>query len=222
MNLLKETLDALKENGKTPADVRWVCRTSISARCTWEDFAKQANFEYDNSSGWMEIPADLVVVGDDWWLEREEDDVAEWWEFKAIPKVEERDSHAFSRCLDLGGEDRLRITQGRRSGYYELLQAPEGVRLKGNGASEQDGEKPSLDGRGGPRVYSFSIKFRGDVRINANEFLDLIGKDRIFAFTTKSDDGAAAKELIGTTKSVSFYGGDVVKITVEVPAEVKE
>jgi hypothetical protein len=94
--------------------------------------------------------------------------------------------------------------------------------LKENGASEQDGESPSLDGRGGPRVYSFSIKFHEDVRINANEFLDLIGKDRIFAFTTKSDDGAATKELIGTAKSVSFYGGNVVKITVEVPAEVKE
>lgn len=91
-----------------------------------------------------------------------------------------------------------------------------------DGALEQDGEKPSLDSRGGPRVYSFSIKFREDVRINANEFLDLIGKDRIFAFTTKSDDGAAAKELIGTAKSVSFYGGNVVKITVAFPAEVKE
>lgn len=222
MNLLQETMNDLKENAKTPADVRWVGRASISAKCTWEDFAKQANFEYDNSSGWMEIPADLVVVGDDWWLEREEDDVAEWWEFKAIPKVEERDSHAFSRCLDLGGEDRLRITQGRRSGYYELLQAPEGVRLKENGASEQDGEKPSLDGRGGPRVYSFDINLRQYAGINAQDFVDLIGEKRQFAFTVKGDDGAVAKELMGTAKSVSFYGGNVVKITVEVPAEVKE
>ena len=222
MNLLKETLDALKENGKTPADVRWVCRTSISARCTWDEFAKQANFEYDNSSGWMEIPLDLVAVGDDWWLEREEDDVAEWWEFKAIPKVEERDSHAFSRCLDLGGKDRPRITQGRRSGYYELLQAPEGVRPKGNGASEQDGEKPSLDGRGGPKVYSFEINLSQYGGINAQDFVDLIGKKCQFAFTVKSDDGAVAKELMGTTKSVYFYDRNVVKITVEFPTEVKE
>ena len=94
--------------------------------------------------------------------------------------------------------------------------------LNENGASEQDGESPSLDGRGGHRVYSLIIKFREDVRINTKEFLNLIGKDCIFAFTTKSDGGDVAKELIGTTKSVSFYGGNVVKITVEVPAEVKE
>ncbi len=222
MNLLNETLNILKENGKTPADVRWVGRESINAKCSWDDFAKQANFEYDNGYGIAEIPGDLIVAGDDWWLERAEYDGSERWEFKAVPAEPDLDSHASSRCLGLGVEDRLRITQGRRNGYYELLQAPEGVRLKGNGASEQDGEKPSLDGRGGPRVYSFSIKSREDVRINANEFLGLIGKDRKFAFTTKSDDGAAAKELTGTTKSVSFYGGNVVKITVEFPAEVKE
>lgn len=28
MNLLQETMNALKENGKTPADVRWVGRAS--------------------------------------------------------------------------------------------------------------------------------------------------------------------------------------------------
>lgn len=147
---------------------------------------------------------------------------AEWWEFKAIPKVEERDSHAFSRCLDLGGEDRLRITQGRRSGYYELLQAPEGVRLKENGASEQDGEKPSLDGRGGPRVYSFDISLRQYGDINAQDFVDLIGEKCQFAFTVNGDDGAVAKELIGTVKSVHFCDRNVAKITVEFPAEVKE
>lgn len=222
MNLLNETLNILKENGETPADVRWVGRESANAKCSWDDFSKQADFEYNNGYGWQEIPADLVAVGDNWWLERAEYDGSEWWEFKTIPKEPRCGGNAFSCDLGVGAEDRLRITRGRRNGYYELLQAPEGVRLKGNGASEQDGEKPSLDGRGGPRVYSFSIKFREDVRINANEFLDLIGKDRIFAFTTKSDDGAAAKELIGTTRSVSFYGGNVVKITVEFPTEVKE
>lgn len=222
MNLLQETLNDLKENGKNSADVRWVGRASINAKCGWDEFVKQANFEYDNGYGSAEIPGDLIVVGDDWWLERAEYDGSERWEFKAVPAEPDFDSHASIRCLDLGAEDRLRITEGHRNGYYELLQAPEGIRLKGNGASEQDCESPSLDGRGGPRVYSFSIKFREDVRINAKEFLSLIGKKRIFAFTTKSDDGAVAKELIGTTKSVSFYGGNVVKITVEFPAEVKE
>lgn len=66
MNLLQETLDALKENGKTPADVRWVGRAPINAKCSWDDFAKQANFEYDNGYGSAEIPGDLIVAGDDW------------------------------------------------------------------------------------------------------------------------------------------------------------
>ena len=222
MNLLKETLDALKENGKTPADVRWAGRASISAKCTWEDFAKQANFEYDSGYGGVEIPADLVVVGDNWWLERAEYDGSEWWEFKTIPVEPKLDSHEFSRCLELGGENSLRVTQGRMDVYYELLQTPESVILKGNGTSEQDGEKPSLDGRGGPRVYSFVIKLREYGCINAQNFVGLIGEKCKFAFTVNSDDGAVAKELMGTTKSVYFCDRNVVKITVEVPAEAKE
>lgn len=221
MNLLQETLDALKENGKTPADVRWVGRASIGAKCTWKDFAKQANFEYDNGYGSAEIPVDLIVAGDDWWLERAEYDGSEWFEFKAVPAEPDCDSHAFSRCLDLV-KDRLRITQGRRSGYYELLQAPEDVRLKGNGASEQGGEKPSLDGRGGPRICSFDIRLKQYGGINAQYFVDLIGEKSQFAFTVNGDDGAVAKELMGTVKSVHFYDRNVVKITVELPAEAKE
>lgn len=222
MNLLNETLNILKENGKTTADVRWVGRGSVNAKCSWDDFAKQANFEYDAGYGSAEIPGDLIVAGDDWWLERAEHGGSEWWEFKAVPAEPDLDSHASSRCLDLGAEDRLRITEGHRNGYYELLQAPEGIRLKGNGASEQDGEKPSLDGRGGHTVYSFEINLRQCAGINAQHFVDLIGEKRQFAFTVKGDDGAVAKELMGTAKSVHFCDRNVVKITVEFTAEVKE
>lgn len=218
MNLLQETLDALKENGKTPADVRWVGRESINAKCSWDDFAKQANFEYDAGYGSEEIPVDLIVAGDDWWLERAEYDGSEWWEFKAVPAEPDCESHAPSRCLDLGVEDRLRITKERINGYYELLQEPECVRLKGNGASEQDGEKPSLDGSGGPMVYSFDIKLRQYGGINAQDFVDLIGEKCQFAFTVNGDDGAVAKELMGTVKSVHFCDRNVAKITVEVLA----
>lgn len=138
-----------------------------------------------------------------------------------MPAEPDCGSHAPSRCLDLG-KDRLRITQGRRDGYYELLQAPEDVRLKGNGASEQGGEKPSLDGRGGARIYSFDIRLKQYGGINAQDFVDLIGEKSQFAFTVNGDDGAAAKELMGTVKSVHFYDRNVVKITVELPPEDKE
>ena len=45
MNLLNETLNILKENRKTPADVRWVGRESVNAKCSWDGFAKQANLD---------------------------------------------------------------------------------------------------------------------------------------------------------------------------------
>lgn len=31
------------------------------------------------------VATDLVLVGDDWWIERAEYDGSEWWEFKSIP-----------------------------------------------------------------------------------------------------------------------------------------
>lgn len=103
MNLLKETLDALKENGKTPADVRWVCRTSISARCTWDEFAKQADFEYGTAMyglyGWEYVPEDLVIIGDNWWLERDGYDDTDWWVFRAFPEELVQNGQAFSSDL---------------------------------------------------------------------------------------------------------------------------
>lgn len=208
MNLLQETLDVLKENGKTPADVQWVGRASISAKCTWEDFAKQANFEYNNHSGWMEIPADLVAVGDDWWLEREEYDGDEWWEFKVIPKVEERDSHAFSRDLSFGAVDRLRITHDGKSGYYELLEAPESL--------EKKGANYPLQGSANSQVRDFYVKVEN---IIFSRFLDWIGTKREFAFSARVNGETFSEVLIGEIRTVSFFDGNVVKLTVEVPEE---
>lgn len=97
MNLLAETLEILKANGKGPPDVRWVGTrdphylqairpTPKPVLCgSWEDFTRFADFEYDNSYGGAEVNTDLVIVGDDWWLERGEYDGSEWWEFKKLP-----------------------------------------------------------------------------------------------------------------------------------------
>lgn len=45
--------------------------------------------EYDNSFGYTKVALDLVVVGEDWWLERHEywyeNDCSGWWEFKRMP-----------------------------------------------------------------------------------------------------------------------------------------
>ena len=95
-NLLVETIGCLIENGKTPSDVLWVQHSILESgkwprgyKTTWEDFCAKANFEYDNDYGWVEIPGDLLIVGRDFWLERDEYDGCEWWEFKTIPSEPE-------------------------------------------------------------------------------------------------------------------------------------
>ena len=83
MNLKNETLQILNENGKRLEDVRWVgCNDfSIPVPLFWE----LANQEYDSGFGAQEVAFDLVVVGNDFWLERHEHDGSEWWEFKERP-----------------------------------------------------------------------------------------------------------------------------------------
>ena len=96
VNLLKETIEDLKANGRTEADVLWVGRNYIDYKnypnrvyvpykSTWEDFCSKADFFYDAGYGSPEIPMDLIVVGKDFWLERHEYDGSEWWEFKTMP-----------------------------------------------------------------------------------------------------------------------------------------
>lgn len=83
-NLLDETLEALTEHGKAPSDVRWV--GDAEHRTSWADFAEVAErTAYDNGYGIEEIDMRLKVVGDDWWLERQEYDGSEEWEYKASP-----------------------------------------------------------------------------------------------------------------------------------------
>ena len=102
MNLLKETIDALGYQGKSPSEVLWVGIKNFpiirqhpelgwderikEISWSWGDFSKIADFEYDDGFGGVEINEGLVIVGKDWWLERHEYDGKEWWEFKTLPK----------------------------------------------------------------------------------------------------------------------------------------
>ena len=95
-NLLKETIEALKENGKTPKDVQWVGSKDGKYAISWEEFEKIADIEYDAGYGAPEIATDLVVVGDGWWLERWECEDAEGWAFKTLPQ-KQPDAKKFSR-----------------------------------------------------------------------------------------------------------------------------
>jgi hypothetical protein len=82
-NLLFETIRVLQKHNKTAEDVLFV--TDGERWCSVEQFADQADFEYDEGYGGHEINGDLKIVGEDWWLERHEYDGAEWWEYKELP-----------------------------------------------------------------------------------------------------------------------------------------
>lgn len=89
MNLLTETIEHLALNGKTASDVIRVSYLGTDQHydCNWEDFIAIADFDYDNGYGSVEISLSLKIIGNDWWLEREEYDSAEEWAFKRMPAV---------------------------------------------------------------------------------------------------------------------------------------
>lgn len=82
MNLWKETVAKLEQHGKTVADIKFV-QTYRGRIKNFEELAKQIN--YDDGYGGQQIEPSLVIVGDDWWLERAEYDGAGWFEFKQQP-----------------------------------------------------------------------------------------------------------------------------------------
>lgn len=96
INLLQETLNILERKGKTPKDVLWV--GNEYKKTTWENFAEIADFSYDNGYGINEIADELVIVGDNWWLERGEYDGSEWWSFKQLPTCE---SEGYTKLLSV-------------------------------------------------------------------------------------------------------------------------
>jgi hypothetical protein len=83
-NLLEETIEVLKYKGKSPEEVLWVGDAKISF--SWKEFSEKARLiTYDNGFGVQEIRDLLMVVGDNWWLERYEYDGSEFWIFKTYP-----------------------------------------------------------------------------------------------------------------------------------------
>ena len=84
MTFLDETKEILKLHGRIPGDVKW-CGAVGYGYFTWQDFAKLSRKDYHRGFGGAEVAGNLIVVGDDFWLERHEYDGSEWWEFKSMP-----------------------------------------------------------------------------------------------------------------------------------------
>lgn len=95
-NLYVETLYILKEYGKTIDDIKFIgiiAYTNGKAnyyQINIKDFFEIAKkIYYYAGYGGAEINQNLIIVGDYWWLEREEYDGSEWWEFRTMPKIEQ-------------------------------------------------------------------------------------------------------------------------------------
>lgn len=86
INLLDETIEILSKYNKTFDDVIAICGNHF--QITKEDFLEYANTEYDGGFGSQEVAEDLIIIGDDFWLERWEYDGSEGWSFKTFPKYE--------------------------------------------------------------------------------------------------------------------------------------
>jgi hypothetical protein len=84
----EETLKILSEHNKTPKDVVW-CGSVEFGWFSFDDFMEIAPVDYYSGFGGQEIAKDLLIVGEDFWLERHEYDGSEWWEYKELPKKPE-------------------------------------------------------------------------------------------------------------------------------------
>lgn len=78
-NLLEETKEILEQHSKTFDDIIFVGDRSTHTKMTVKDFLEHANVEYKNGYGIEEINTDLILVGKDFWLERNTYDGSDWW-----------------------------------------------------------------------------------------------------------------------------------------------
>lgn len=99
-NLLEETIQTLRLYGLSEKDIKWV--GGDETWFTWEDFKLLANVDYDEDYGGLEVAEDLIIVGEDWWLERNEYDGREWWKMNRPPKKEDREYKVPQKIITKG------------------------------------------------------------------------------------------------------------------------
>ena len=80
MNLLKETQSVLLKNGKTLNDIKWI--GTLDYKIDMAEFIHYADTEYDNGVGDSEVATDLLIVGENWVMRRNTDEIGnEKWIF---------------------------------------------------------------------------------------------------------------------------------------------
>ena len=82
MNLLSETKDSIKKSSHEITDIVFIGSQSSGHSCSWRQFIKLADQEYNDDFGAPEVATDLIIVfsdGQTMW--RGEYDGSEWWEY---------------------------------------------------------------------------------------------------------------------------------------------
>ena len=84
-NLWEETINVLNKHGLSFDDILYIQGQDF--RIQKENFEAVAKWtNYNAGFGSQKVATDLVVVGEDWWLDRKEYDGSEWWEFNKKPE----------------------------------------------------------------------------------------------------------------------------------------
>lgn len=103
-NLYKELIDILTENNKTINNIEWIGTDKhIVSTTDFLNIAKQTN--YESGFGAQKVAKDLLIVGNDFWIMREQYDGSEWFEFYSMPTkpVKKLDIN----CLDVSKHNEI-------------------------------------------------------------------------------------------------------------------
>lgn len=86
MNLLKETINEIMSNNLTVDDIIFIGDINSEYSCTFKEFEKLANIDYDNGFGHQYIAANLCIrFKDNSIIIRNKYDGNEWWDY--IPSL---------------------------------------------------------------------------------------------------------------------------------------
>jgi len=88
MNLLKETIEDIKQSGHKPDDIVFIGSERSGYSCTWDEFTKLADRDYDSGFGAQKVARDLIIVfsdGTKMW--RHEYDGSENWDYSSPFKM---------------------------------------------------------------------------------------------------------------------------------------
>lgn len=104
-NLLQETIDYM-QSGRPylVSDIVFIGSLDGQYSCTWDEFCKLADVEYDDGYGWQEVASDLIIqFKDGTQMYREEYDGSESWGSN-IPFIKAPVPKAIKRlvCRDTG------------------------------------------------------------------------------------------------------------------------